>query len=164
METDAAKANLYPSLVLAPQLGLNSFRIEKLLSSSSLAYSLIGGLSGPILNRTTLNATYDQYKANYGIQFYQYEKTVLKAWQELYSQLEVQDYARERQDMLSKQVDVLNEAAQVSNDLFIAGRATYLDILSAQKSALEASIDKIESRKENILIQLNIYKALGGGW
>ncbi|MGJ1267674.1 efflux RND transporter permease subunit [Sphingobacterium spiritivorum] len=164
LETDAAKANLYPSLVLAPQLGLNSFRIEKLLSSSSLAYSLIGGLSGPILNRTALNATYDQYKANYGIQFYQYEKTVLKAWQELYSQLEVQDYARERQDMLSKQVDVLNEAAQVSNDLFIAGRATYLDILSAQKSALEASIDKIESRKENILIQLNIYKALGGGW
>lgn len=164
METDAAKANLYPSLVLSPQIGLNSFRIEKLMSTSSLAYSLLGGVSAPLLNRRALNATYAQYKANYGIQFYQYERTVLKAWQELFSQLEIQNDAKERQEILAQEVDVLNEAATVSNDLFVAGRATYLDILSAQRSALEVSMEEIQSRKENILIQLNIYKALGGGW
>jgi len=164
LEADAAKANLYPSLIISPQIGLNSFRIEQLFNTASLAYSVVGGLTTPLLNRTAAKATYEQYKSNYGTSFVQYERTVLKAWHELFSQLQTQQFVAQRHQMFQKEAQVLREAVETSNSLFLAGRASYLDVLSAQKSVLTAKLNAIQSKKDNIQIELNIYKALGGGW
>lgn len=164
LEADAAKANLYPSLVISPQIALNSLRLDKMFNSSSFAYTILGGLTTPLLNRSAAKGTYEQYKANYGLAFINYEKTVLKAWHELYSQLETKEFVKNRQIHFSQEAAVLKEAVETSKALFIAGRASYLDVLSAQKSVLTAKINAIESKRDNIQIELNIYKALGGGW
>jgi outer membrane protein TolC len=53
---------------------------------------------------------------------------------------------------------------EIANDLFKSGRATYLEVLNAQRTAIDAKIDLINTKKLQYKSSINLYKALGGGW
>jgi len=61
-------------------------------------------------------------------------------------------------------VEALKGAVAAANELFIAGRVSYLEIITAQKDAVAAELDEVEVQKEELLNEIVIYKALGGGW
>lgn len=65
--------------------------------------------------------------------------------------------------MAIKKRDELNEAVEISIDLFKSGKANYLEVLLAQQNALNAQIDLIEERKKLKIAEWNLYKSLGGG-
>ena len=52
----------------------------------------------------------------------------------------------------------------ISNDLFKSARANYLEVLMAQRDALESKLELVEAKKRQFNSITNIYKALGGGW
>lgn len=164
-EIKSARAAFLPAIVLSPYLGLQSFSLNKLVNiEKSLSYGLTGGLTAPIFNQQALKAQYASYKANHGINFLEYEKKVLNAYNEVASALQIQEHIAERQLYISEQVLALKAAVDAAGELFIAGRVSYLDIITAQKDALEAQIDEVDIQKERIINQILIYKALGGGW
>jgi outer membrane protein TolC len=39
-----------------------------------------------------------------------------------------------------------------------------MEVLMTQRDALEAKFELIETKKEQMIASINIYKALGGGW
>ncbi len=164
-EIKSARAAFLPAIVLSPYIGLQSFSLNKLVNvEKSLSYGLMGGLSAPLLNQQVLKAQYASYKANYGINFLEYEKRVLNAYNEVSSAVQMQSHIQERQQYIQEQVLALKAAVDAAGELFIAGRVSYLDIITAQKDALEAQIDEVDIQKERIINQILIYKALGGGW
>jgi outer membrane protein TolC len=67
-------------------------------------------------------------------------------------------------DLKSKEVYSYEKSVQIANDLFKSGRATYLEVLNAQRTAIEAKIDLINTKKSQYKSSINLYKALGGGW
>ncbi|MOA40234.1 Outer membrane protein OprM precursor [compost metagenome] len=67
-------------------------------------------------------------------------------------------------DVKSKQVEQLTQSIDISNDLFRAARADYLEVLMTQRDALEAKLELIETKKQQMTAAVNIYQALGGGW
>lgn len=164
-EISAAKAAFLPAVVLAPFVGFQSFRIDEWLNpSKSLAYGLVGGISAPILNQNRLKADYNAYLAEYGIAFQAYEKTVLKAYNEVQDAVKSAGYIKAKGKSIAIEVKALNESVKAANALFLAGRATYLDILTTQRNVLDAEIKEVETRREQAQNQINLYKALGGGW
>ena len=56
----------------------------------------------------------------------------------------------------------LNEAENISNDLYIAGYANYMEIITAQKNALEAELDVVQTKKKLLFSSVSLYRALGG--
>ena len=53
---------------------------------------------------------------------------------------------------------------RVANDLYLVGRASYLEVITAQRNVLEAELQLAVSKKDIYLSEVNLYRALGGGW
>jgi len=164
-EADAAKAAFLPTLVLSPYIGFQAFDPAKLLTTpASLAYGLLGGITAPVFNQRGIRSAYETAKAQYGIAFLNYEQTVLNAWKEVQTSLEAQAFIGKRQDHNVQEVGSLRKAVDAANELFRAGRASYLDIITAQRTVLDAEINLVKTRREKAINKLLLYKALGGGW
>src|SRR5690606_34441620 len=117
-----------------------------------------------ILRQRELKSHYEIMKGQYGLAFLEYEKRVLNAVNEVSLASETQKLIADRATLIQDQVDALVSSTQAAEELFIAGRVSYLDIISAQKGVVQAQISKVDIQKENILNQIVLYKALGGGW
>ncbi|PRD52082.1 efflux RND transporter permease subunit [Sphingobacterium gobiense] len=160
-----AKAAFLPSVVLSPFMGLQAFSLNKLVNvDKSLTYGLAGGLTAPIFNQRQLKRQYETYKAMYGLSFLEYEKRVLNAYNEVSNAVKTQDHIEQRQQYIKEEVEALKGAVDAANELFIAGRVSYLEIITAQKDAVAAELDEVEIQKEELLNEIVIYKTLGGGW
>src|SRR5690606_33613852 len=120
----SAKAAFLPSVVLSPYLGLQSFSLNKLTNiDKSLTYGLIGGLTAPLFNQRQLKTQYETLKAEYGLNFLEYEKRVLNAYNEVSNAVQTQEHIQRRESFVSERVDALAGAVEAANELFIAGRA-----------------------------------------
>jgi outer membrane protein TolC len=161
----AAKAAFYPQFTITGTLGFQAFNTELLFTApESLAYSAMGGLVTPIINRQAFKAHFKAVRANQLSAMYQYQKTILNAYVEVANELaNIRNLAafsaskREQRDMLTRAVDT-------SEELYKRGRASYLEVLMAQQNALQAGLELIQAIKQQRIAQVNIYRALGGGW
>ena len=61
-------------------------------------------------------------------------------------------------------VAALTRAVAVSNDLYRASYANYLEVVTAQRSVLEAELSLTNARREQYQLMIDLYRALGGGW
>ena len=89
---------------------------------------------------------------------------VLNAYKEVQNALKAEDFIKQKRTHITDEVDALNASVKAANDLFLAGRVTYLDILNTQRSVLDAEIKEAQVKKEQVLNHISLYKALGGGW
>ncbi|MDX1811158.1 MAG: TolC family protein, partial [Gammaproteobacteria bacterium] len=64
----------------------------------------------------------------------------------------------------SDQVEYLNQSIDLVSQLFKSARADYLEILLTQREALEARMELIELKQQQIVGMVDLYRALGGGW
>ncbi|MFC3199755.1 efflux RND transporter permease subunit [Parapedobacter deserti] len=164
-EINATRAEFLPSLVLSPYVGFQAFALDRLISApTSVAYGLLGGLVAPVFNQRAIRSAYETAKAEYGVAFLDYEKTVLNAWKEVQTGLTAQRYVQQRYVHNIEEVTALRRAVDAAHELFKAGRASYLDIVTAQRNALDAEINLVKTRHESAITKLSLYKALGGGW
>ena len=58
----------------------------------------------------------------------------------------------------------MTKSIEVASDLFKSARANYLEVLMAQRDALESKLELVDARKRQFNAVANIYKSLGGGW
>lgn len=162
---EAARLSFLPSVAISPYFGLQSFSIDNLFSvDKSVAYGILGSVTIPIFRQRELKSQYEIMKANYGIAFLEYEKIVLSAVNEISLALHTQTAIEQREALVHSQVEALEAAIIAAEELFIAGRVNYLDIITAQKDVIGAQEAKVDVLKEKKLNQIVLYKALGGGW
>jgi len=165
-DVKAARAAFLPTLQFSPYVGFQAFDLSKLFvtSPSSVAYGLLGGLTAPLFNQRIIRSNYEQELANKGIEYQEYEKTVLKAWQEVETEMNAQKHLKSRRSLNKEEVEALRLAVDASTELFKAGRANYLDVITSQRSVLDAEITLNSTYLEYLQSVINLYKALGGGW
>ncbi|MCE2995404.1 MAG: TolC family protein [Cyclobacteriaceae bacterium] len=164
-DVDAARAAFLPSFVISSSLGLQSFRSEKLFSTpGAVAYSVFGGLTSPLFNRHLIRGNYKQVSAEQLSLFYEYQKLVINGYQETVTGLQRIENMRSAATFKQQEVNILREAVSTSNDLYLAGLASYLEVIMAQKNVLEAELQLAETRKEQFYSVIDLYRTLGGGW
>lgn len=158
----AAKAAFLPSVNLGGGIGYNTYSATMLFNPASFAYSMLGGLTAPVLNKNALRANYNQMLAEHTGAFYQYGKTVMNAVFEVATGIESLENLRSEYSYNLKAAAELNEAVNISNDLYVAGYANYMEIITAQKNALEAELDVALTKKKLLFGSVALYRALGG--
>ena len=165
LDVDVARANFLPSFGIRAGLGYQAFNFRYLLKTpESLLMSLAGDAMAPLVNRNAIEAEYQNAGARQVQAAFEYEQTVLKAYQEVATEVSNIDKLADAYRLKEEQVAMLDEAIDVSNKLFQSTRAEYLEVLLTQRDALEARTALIDTRKEQLLATVNLYQALGGGW
>lgn len=160
-----AKANFYPQFGLKAGIGYEAFNAKYLLNSpESLLYSIVGDAIMPLVNRNAIKSTYKTASAKQIQAVYEYEQTILRAYTEVINQMSKIENLQNSFNLKNNQVDALNQSIEIANQLFQSARADYMEVLLTQRDALEAKTDLIETRKNQMLTVINLYKALGGGW
>lgn len=163
-DVKSAKAAFYPSLQLSGSLGLQSFRLALLLESpTSFAFNLASGLVMPVLNRRALKAELMDANGKQLEAYLNYEKTILTAFTEVYGLLRLQENLNQMQQLKSQEVRVLEESVSTARDLYLSGRSTFLEIITAQDYYLKTQIEELQVQMRNYYNQIHLYKALGGG-
>lgn len=160
----ATKAALLPALTLTPFAGYSSFNSKLLLDPASLTYGIIGGLTAPLINRSSLRGNIKRAESERTMALYTYNKTVLQAFREILTVSNDIDQFKKVYRLNKGETDVLAEAVSTSNELFKAGYASYLEVIAAQKTAIEAEINLIETQKNILQGQVALYRSVGGGW
>lgn len=163
-DVDAARAAFLPSLTLTPYVGFNSFRAGALFNPASLAYGALAGLAGPVLNRAHFKADYRLAVAGNFEQYYRFQQSLQTGFREVVNGLRGLENYRAAAAARQQEVVLLTRAVATSNELFVAGYATYLEVITAQRSVLEAELSLAESRQTQLQQSVALYRALGGGW
>lgn len=165
LNVQVARANFYPSFGIRSGVGLEAFQPKFLTSTpSSLLYSLAGDVVSPLINRNAIKAAYHTANDRQLQAVFEYEKTILKAYIEVANKLSAIENLKKSYDLKIEQVKSLNESIDISNKLFQSARADYMEVLLTQRDALNAKTELVETRKNQLLTRVGIYKALGGGW
>ncbi|MES2371159.1 MAG: TolC family protein [Bacteroidota bacterium] len=165
LDVKIARAEFYPSFSITAALGFQAFKPSYLIRfPESLLYSLTTELAGPLINRNAIKAEFSKASAEQVRAMYNYERTILNAYLEVSTRLSQIDNLGKSYTLKSKQVDALTRAIDISNDLFKSARADYLEVLMTQRDALEAKLELIENRKEQLVAVVGVYRDLGGGW
>ena len=165
LDVKVARAEFYPSLDISAAIGVNAFRSSYLFAfPESLLYSLAGDFVGPLINRNKIKAEFANANARQLQTLYNYDRTVLNAYLEVSNQLSKIENLQKIYDFKSKQVDALNTSIDVANDLFKSARVDYFEVLMTQRDALEAKLELVDTKKEQLNAAVHIYKELGGGW
>lgn len=163
-DIQAARAAFLPSLTLSPYLGYNAFRPSVLFNAGSVVYGAAGSLMAPIFNRNAIKADYERTIAEGNIALYDYQKAVLTGFQEVTNSLKgIRNYT-EYYQLKQQETASLNNAVGVASDLYRVGRASYLEVITAQRSVLDAELEMNAAKKNILWHTINLYRGVGGGW
>ncbi|MEO7582506.1 MAG: TolC family protein, partial [Ferruginibacter sp.] len=165
LDVKVARAEFYPSFGISAAVGFQAFNPTYLVKlPASLLYSLAGDLAGPLINRNAIKAEFYTANARQLQAMYNYERSILNAYLGVSTQLAGISNLEKSYDFKVKQVAALTRSIDISNDLFKFARADYLEVLMTQRDALEAKLELVETKKQQLNAVVNIYRELGGGW
>ncbi|MCK0160965.1 TolC family protein [Allomuricauda sp. F6463D] len=165
LDTKAAKASFYPQFTIKAGVGLEAFDTKYLTTTpESVLYSVIGDMVAPLINRNAIKAQYKNATDQQLQAVYEYEKAILNAYIEVVNQLSNIDNLKKSYDLKDGQVKALTESIDLSTRLFQSARVEYIEVLLAQREALESKMELVETKKDQMLAQVTMYRTLGGGW
>lgn len=165
LDVKSAAARFYPSLNIKAALGLQSFTLSTAFTTpESLIYGAAANVAAPLINRSAIKAAYKGASARQVAAVYNYQQVVLKAYIEVVNELTQINNLNKSFEIKRRQVQALSDSISLSDQLFRNARAEYTEVLFTQRDALEAKMELIESKQQQIRAYLKAYKALGGGY
>jgi NodT family efflux transporter outer membrane factor (OMF) lipoprotein len=159
-----ARTAFYPTISLNGTVGIEATSFANLFNPASLLWSI-----GPMLSQTVFDAgrrasVSEQANASYDETVANYRQTTLTAFQQVEDNLVAlrvlnQEAEHQRQATLAAQ-----SAEQIFNNRYVGGLDTYLQVVTAQTTALTNERNDIDIMRRQMDASVLLIKALGGGW
>lgn len=160
-----AQGNMYPSLVLTGNGGLNAFKASNWFNMpASLFGNAAAALTQPIFQRRALKTQLEVARNQREQRVIEFRQSVMTAVHEVTNALVKLDKLRQQQDVADARVETLDQAVQNAQLLFRSGMANYLEVITAQSRALQAELDKAAITRQQLSARVELYQSLGGGW
>jgi multidrug efflux system outer membrane protein len=160
----AAFAEYFPRIGLTALAGSVSDELSDLLGAGNGLWSVGGSALGPIFTagRTTYfwRASQSATDASQAA----YEGAVLNALREVSDALVAREKLAEVRAEQERAVAALRESVEISRTRYLGGLATYLEVLDALQQLYPAEFDLAQTRRDQLLAVVEIYRTLGGGW
>ncbi|AQZ97664.1 multidrug transporter [Comamonas kerstersii] len=160
----AARAAFFPSISLTAQYGSVSNELSNLFNSGTWGFNVGPTLNLPIFTGGRLTANLEASKATRAIAVAQYEKAIQTSFKEVSDALNSQSALAEQQAAQLAQTEAERRRLQLAELRYRNGVSSYLDLLDAQRSLFALEQADVQVRLAQRLNQINLYKALGGGW
>lgn len=159
-----AKADWFPHVSLGGFVGFLAGRSNDFGSPSTRAWSVAPSISWSGLNVQRVRSGVKASEARADEAGANYQRTVLRALEDVDNALVGFNQQRERVQRLVEQAQQSERAATLAKIRYDAGATDYLELLDAQRTQLGAE-DQLAEAEAGINLQaIALYKALGGGW
>lgn len=163
-EIGAAEADFFPKVTLSGSIGIQATRFIDLGSWQSRQYSVGPSISIPIFEGGRLLYSLELRKAQQQEAAVNYQLTVLQAFHDVDNALTAYAAEQRRRDHLVRAVAQARRALGLAQSQYAQGLATFLDVLTAQRTVFTAEQQDADSLTTISTNLVQLYKALGGGW
>jgi multidrug efflux system outer membrane protein len=160
----AAKAAYFPRISLTGALGFQSDSLANLFSGQSAAWSFVPQLAQPIFTagRLKSNVNFEKTQREYALA--QYQQTIQTAFREVSDALVQYRRLREIRAQQELPVSTLRDYSRLAHLRYDGGVDTLLNALIADSSLFSAELSLAQTRRNELLSLVQLYRALGGGW
>ena len=160
--TNAARSAFFPKISLQGIFGWgnNSGTIP---NPGALLFNALASLTQPIFAQGKLVAQLKISKLSLQDMQQKYVQTVINAGNQVNEALADCQVAKEKDVLYKRQVELLTDAYDGTHQLMEAGKANYLEVLTAQETLLSAQINEAANLYDGSRALISLYIALGGG-
>lgn len=164
-QVGVAQAYRYPALTIEATGGLNAMLPQNWFNiPGSLFGGLISGVTQPVFAGRKLKTQYEIAKLERDKAEIAFQQTVMDAVHEVTNALVMIEKLNEQYAIAEERVATAQLGVKNANLLFRAGEATYLEVITAQSSALNSELDLVAIKQDQLNAKVALYRALGGGW
>ncbi|WP_043308983.1 AdeC/AdeK/OprM family multidrug efflux complex outer membrane factor [Pseudomonas sp. ML96] len=160
----AARAAFFPNISLTANAGSASSELSGLFDGGSGTWLFQPQISLPIFTAGSLKASLDYAEVQKDIQVATYEKAIQTAFQEVADGLAARTTYAQQLDAQRALVSTSEEYYRLAERRFRTGVDSYLTLLDAQRQLFNTQQQLISDRLNQLTSEVNLYKALGGGW
>jgi multidrug efflux system outer membrane protein len=159
----AARAAFFPRIALTANIGTASSALSGLFDGGSGAWLFQPVLKAPLFDAGRNQANLDLAQARKVAAIADYEKTIQQAFREVADALAAQ--ATYREQMVAQQANLRASEGRLDRvkARAQAGIASYLEVLDASREAFATEQALVTSRRQLLVSQVVLYRALGGG-
>lgn len=161
---DMSVSELYPRISISGSIGYLATTFADLGSGGTLGHFIGPSLSWEAFDRARPRARVAAADAQVQARLQAFEKTLLLAFEELDNAISALRWEGERQASLLAAAQASTLALELARERFDAGADSFLDVLDAQRTSLQAEEDLADSEIRLAVNLIALYKALGGGW
>ena len=159
-----AQANRFPRLVLSALFGRQWTALNALDLGATRFANVGATFALPLFAGGRIQAGIDAADAREREALAAYERSLLQALEDVESALVALRNERARGDDLEQSVAARERALQRARSLYRAGQADLLVVLDVERGLLVAQIDRATHRTDLLLANVQLFRALGGGW
>jgi len=161
--TQIARAAFFPTLTLSGTIGWTNNGGGVVSDPGKLLLNIMGQLTQPVFMRGQLKANLKIAKLTQEDLLGKYAQNVIDAGNQVNEALADCQAATEKHEYYHRQVATLHDAFTGTHELMDNGKASYLEVLTAQESLLSAQLSEAMNMYNGTQALIALYIALGGG-
>ena len=159
-----AQAAFYPSLAFSASAGSQTTAILDLFTWPSRFWSVGPQLAETLFDAGKRHAQVKLTQAAYDATVANYRQTVLTAFQRVEDSLAQLRILSEEAEITDQAVKFARQSLQISTDQYTGGLTNYLQVITAQTSALQNQLTAVDILARRKVASVSLVQALGGGW
>lgn len=162
-DVQTARSKFYPNITISASGAFTNSSGMGIVNPGKWLLNAVGSLVQPIFMNGQLVAGLKVAKAQQEQAYNTWQNAVLSAGSEVSNALVLYNSSDEKSKLEQKQIESLTKNVEYTKDLFSMGNSTYLEVISAQQSLLNAELAKVQDDFYKMQAVVNLYYALGGG-
>ena len=159
-----AKADYFPTISLTGLLGFTSIDFENIFVGNANTWSIGGSLVQKIFDYGRTKNNVRIAETNEQIAAITYESTVKTALGEVRDALISRQNAKLSLDQVKNLLQSQQKIYSLAKDQYNAGYIGHLELLDAQRNLLQAKLQDISAKLDEVDSAVEVYRALGGGF
>ena len=161
-DVETARSRFYPNITVT---GTAAFTNNNgLVNPGKWLLSAVGSLVQPIFQHGQIVAGLKVAKMQYEQAYNKWQNAIYKAGNEVSNALVGYNSYAEKSELDAKRIAVLKQNVEDTKKLMeSSSNTTYLEVISAQSSLLNAEISEVTDQFSKLQAVVNLYQALGGG-
>ena len=162
-DVNTARSKFYPNITISGTGAFTNSGGGGIVNPGKWLLSAVGSLTQPIFAHGQIIAGLKVAKSKQEQAYNTWQNAVLSAGSEVSNALVLYNSSDEKSKLEEKQVESLKKNVEYNKMLFNDGSATYLEVITAQQSLLNAELSKVADDFYKMQAVVNLYYALGGG-
>jgi NodT family efflux transporter outer membrane factor (OMF) lipoprotein len=159
-----AKAAYYPRITLTGLLGSQSSQLSSLFTGATGVWQFVPQVTQPIFTAGRLRSNVELTTAQRELALIQYERVIQTAFREVSDTLVQYQKVREIRGKQELLVTTLQDRSRLSYLRYRGGLDTLLNALDADRDLFDAELGLAQTKRNELLTLVQLYRALGGGW
>jgi multidrug efflux system outer membrane protein len=160
----AAKKAYFPRISLTGLLGFQSDQLSSLFTGPSRAWTFVPQITQPLFTGGRLKSDVKFAKSQRDLAVIQYQQTIQNAFREVSDALVQYRKFKEIRVQQALLVETLRDRSRLAYLRYEGGVDTLLNALDSDRELFNAELDLTQTKRNELVSLVQLYKALGGGW